>query len=667
MIDKDLLNKEIARLRAEIERHNMLYYELANPQISDYEYDQLVRRLKDLEAQLTGTETKDALLEKVGSDLRPGARTIPHKARMMSLDNVYSPQELQAWMQKMHEDLGLMPEYCLELKIDGFGINLFYAAGRLVYATTRGDGVEGEDVTENFLTLPNIPRQISYPGEIEIRGEIYIPSADFLSLNEARQDSGERLFANPRNAAAGSIKLKDREEVSRRKLQALFYSVGYLGSEAPFTSQSQLLDWLESQGFEVAKHRCVCKNPSDVLRFCEDTERMRGEFAYEIDGIVIKVNSMDLQKKLGFTAKSPKWAIAYKFKPEEKETRLLKVEYQVGRTGAVTPVAILDPVYISGSTVSRCTLHNFDEIKRLDIREGDTVRLIKSGEIIPKILNVNLAMRLPESNPLVLPDKCPACETPLAREQEGALEYCTNPDCPAQIARRIEHFASRDAMDIMGFGAAMINRFLETGIISSLADIYHIDYQKIAALDRLGEKSAANLQTAVEASKRQNFDRSLYALGIRFVGAVTARNLAQHFGGIEALITASKDELISVPEVGETIADAILDFLGNAHNLELIRKLQDSGVNFRYQSTQSSAVLAGKTFLITGSLERYGRKEMEQLIMQHSGKILSGVSSSLDYLVVGDKAGSKLDKARKLGTVQIIDEVEMLKMMGMAE
>ncbi|HNQ44209.1 MAG TPA: NAD-dependent DNA ligase LigA, partial [Candidatus Cloacimonadota bacterium] len=403
MNDKDLLSQEISRLRAEIERHNVLYYELANPQISDYEYDQLLRRLQELEAQSGETNLDVAALEKVGSDLRQGARTIPHKVRMMSLDNVYSAEELQAWMHRLQDDLGRFPEFCLELKIDGFGINLFYSGGKLAYATTRGDGVEGEDVTENFLTLPNIPKQISYPDDIEIRGEIYIPTREFLKLNEARQLSGERLFANPRNAAAGSIKLKDREEVSRRKLQALFYSVGYVGSDAPFASQSELLEWLQIQGFEVAQHRCVCSTSADVLRFCKDTELKRNAFAYEIDGIVIKVNALDVQKKLGFTAKSPKWAIAYKFRPEEKETVLHKVEYQVGRTGAVTPVAILEPVYISGSTVSRCTLHNFDEIRRLDIREGDTIRLIKSGEIIPKILNVNLSLRNPKSEPLKLP------------------------------------------------------------------------------------------------------------------------------------------------------------------------------------------------------------------------------------------------------------------------
>ena len=666
-MNKSEIKAKIDRLRAEIEHHNRLYYTLAKPEISDYEYDMLVKELQELEAQYAEIGMEESPTQKVGSDLTPGAKTIPHKVRMASLENAYSLEEVLAFINRTNNDLGYNSEYCAELKIDGFSINLYYENGNFVYATTRGDGLEGEDVTENFRLLPDVPFTIDYQGAIEIRGEIYIPVQDFLALNEFRRENELKTFANPRNAAAGSIKLKNREEVKSRHLKALFYALGYYESPLLYKNeiidkQTRLLDFLDELGFPTSK-RTLCKNYREVEDFCLQIEQERYSIPYDIDGIVIKVNSLEDQKKLGWTAKSPKWAIAYKFKPEEKETVLESVSFQVGRTGAVTPVANLKPVFISGSTVSHATLHNADEIKRLDLHYGDTVLVVKSGEIIPKILSVNVSKRPVNSKPVEFPAACPVCKSPLQRDEDGSINYCPNANCPAQIQRKLEHFAAREAMDIYGLGSSLIARLIETGQIKWIPDIYHLDYNKIAAMERMGRKSAENLQKAIEASKSKNFDRVLFALGIRHIGLITARTLAQHFQNIDALIAADEEELLSVPDIGSIIALSIIGFFSQKSNLQMIDALKEVGLQFAYKSTQSSDILAGKTFLITGTLPSYGRKDMETLIMEHGGKILSGVSKQLNYLIVGENPGSKLDKAHQLGTVKIISEAELLDML----
>ncbi len=666
-MNKSEIKAKIDRLRAEIEHHNRLYYTLAKPEISDYEYDMLVKELQELEAQYAEIGMEESPTQKVGSDLTPGAKTIPHKVRMASLENAYSLEEVLAFINRTNNDLGYNSEYCAELKIDGFSINLYYENGNFVYATTRGDGLEGEDVTENFRLLPDVPFTIDYQGAIEIRGEIYIPVQDFLALNEFRRENELKTFANPRNAAAGSIKLKNREEVKSRHLKALFYALGYYESPLLYKNeiidkQTRLLDFLDELGFPTSK-RTLCKNYREVEDFCLQIEQERYTIPYDIDGIVIKVNSLEDQKKLGWTAKSPKWAIAYKFKPEEKETVLESVSFQVGRTGAVTPVANLKPVFISGSTVSHATLHNADEIKRLDLHYGDTVLVVKSGEIIPKILAVNVSKRPVNSKPVEFPAACPVCKSPLQRDEDGSINYCPNANCPAQIQRKLEHFAAREAMDIYGLGSSLIARLIETGQIKWIPDIYHLDYNKIAAMERMGKKSAENLQKAIEASKSKNFDRVLFALGIRHIGLITARTLAQHFQNIDALIAADEEELLSVPDIGSIIALSIIGFFSQKSNLQMIDALKEVGLQFAYKSTQSSDILAGKTFLITGTLPSYGRKDMETLIMEHGGKILSGVSKQLNYLIVGENPGSKLDKAHQLGTVKIISEAELLDML----
>jgi len=659
----DELKQEIQRLRAEIERYNLLYYELANPSISDYEYDQLARQLKELEALVEADERGESPLDKVGSDLRPGAETIPHLQRMYSLDNSYSTEELEQWCVKLASELGFFPTLTAELKIDGFSINLHYENGELRHATTRGDGITGEVVTPNILTLTSIPKSISHLSPIEILGEIYIPVADFLKLNEERQANEEKAFANPRNAAAGSIKLKNPEEAKKRHLNAIFYSVGH-SPDLPLQKQSELLAWLAEQGFPTSGQFRVCASYNEVREFCDHWEKERYSLPYEIDGVVVKVDDLALQKRLGFTAKSPKWAVAFKFKPEEKETRLLEVQYQVGRTGAVTPVAILEPVYISGSTVSRATLHNEDEIKRLDLHLNDTVRIIKSGEIIPKILTAIPAKREPNAVPVGFPANCPVCSSQLERDEEGAISYCPNASCPAQLQRRIEHFASRDAMDISGLGTSLIARLLEQNMIAGLADIYRLDYEALAQLDRFGEKSAENLRNSIEASKARNFDRVLFALGIRYVGSVTARHLAEYFGTVDELLIAGEETLAQVPEVGSKIALSLKAWFGNPLNLKLVEKLRAQGLRFSYELRRESETLTGKTFLLTGSLENYDRKTMEELIRSHGGRIVSGVSTSLNYLVVGAKPGSKLAKAQKLPSVKIISESELLELIS---
>ncbi|MCB5261119.1 MAG: NAD-dependent DNA ligase LigA [Candidatus Cloacimonetes bacterium] len=659
---KSQIRSRIQILSAEIERHNRLYYAEASPEITDYEYDLLVQELQDLQAKHPLVQTPD-VLDKVGDDLDKSAKNIPHKQRMASLANAYSIQEVIAWWDKISLELGGRPELCLEPKIDGFGINLFFSSGKFQYATTRGDGAVGEDVSENFLTLPQIPRTISFQNDIEIRGEIYFPIQDFLAMNEARRQNEEKPFANPRNAAAGSIKLKDIALVKDRPLRAFFYTTGYIAGTAPFGSQDELLRWLKDSGFPISDKHYVCVDEDSLIDFCTQMEALRNELDYDIDGVVVKVDNLALHNRLGSTSKSPKWAIAYKFKPDEKETLLKSVDFQVGRTGAITPVAILEPVYISGSTVSRSTLHNFDEIRRLDLHEGDTIRLIKSGEIIPKILAVNFDKRLAGAEPISLPDTCPVCHSPLSREEEAAIEYCSSADCPAQLARSIEHFASRDAMDITGLGTFIVSRFLKEGIIESVADLYGIDFAKVKELERIGEKSAQNLQEAIQKSKDKNFDRVLFALGIRHVGTVTARNLAVHFQTIEALEQATNQELSEVPEVGDIIAKSISDYFGNPKNLRLVQELIEQGLKMSYESEQESELLAELSFLVTGSLKSISRKDMESLIISHGGKILSGVSKSLDYLIVGEKPGSKLTKAEKLGTVKIISEDELLTML----
>jgi DNA ligase (NAD+) len=649
---------EIKELREKIAYHNRLYYEAAQPEISDYDYDQLVKRLEKLEREYPQYRTTDSPAQQVGSDLSNAAKVIEHKERMYSLDNAYSLTEVKNFLQKISADLPLVT---LEHKIDGFSLNLFYEKGKLQYATTRGNGFEGEIITNNVLEIKSIPTQIDYQKPIEIRGEIFLPKQEFARLNAEREKAGLKLFANPRNAAAGTIKLKDSSKVAARNLDSIIYSVGLHQSE-DFTSQRQLLDFLEQNNFQTSANTLTTKDFNKIETYCNKWAEQRLQLPYEIDGIVLKVDDFALQQKLGFTSKSPKWAIAYKFKAEEKATELLDVKFQVGRTGAITPVAILQPVNIAGTTVSRATLHNQDEIRRLDLQLHDQVVLIKSGEIIPKIIRVHKHAKESSENQIEFPENCPACGTNLHKADSGVISYCDNLNCPAQLYQRIRHFASREAVDIDGLGDALIQQLLDNDLIDSIESIYQLDYEQVKKLDKQADRSVENLKQAIEKSKQQKFDKILFGLGIRYVGAKTSRLLAQHFQDVDQLASASAEELMEIDEIGEKIAVSIYDFFQTPRNQQMIENLQQLGLNFQATDQQQSDLLAGQTFLFTGSLEQFTRKAAQEMVLENGGKILSSVSKNLDYLVAGAKAGSKLTKAEKIPSIKIISETDFLAM-----
>ena len=664
-MDDLFIEDEIRDLREKIAYYNTLYYKKAISEITDLKYDQLVKRLQNLEKKYPQYKIDKSPTEIVGSDITGKGKIIPHKVRMYSLDNAYSLKEIEEFIERVKKVDERKLTMATELKIDGFSINLYYENSKLQYATTRGDGFEGEDVTENIKTLKSIPIEIKYKEPIEIRGEIYLPKKEFERINSERKDNGEKLFANPRNAAAGTIKLKDGDLVASRKLNSVFYSVG-LFNDSNIKSQKKLLEFLNMQGFNTVKVSFVI-GMEEITNQCEIWEQARDSLDYDIDGLVIKVNDFQLQQKLGFTTKSPKWAIAYKFKAEEVETQLLGVDFQVGRTGAVTPVARLKPVFVSGSTVSNATLHNEDEIKRLDLRIGDYVTIIKSGEIIPKIIDVNYEKRELNSNEIEFPKTCPACGTLLKREEGEVISYCNNINCPAQIQRSIQHFASRVAVDIDGLGEAVVKQLIEHKQISKIQDIYHIDFNEFQKYDKQGLKSAENLKNAIEHSKTQKFHKILFGLGIRFVGAKISKILCSYFNNIEDIINADYEDLVEIDEIGEKIARSVYEFFRNESNLLMIKSLQDAGMKMINENIEVEDILKGAKFIITGTLPNYSRNEIKEMIEKNGGKIISAVSKNLNYLIVGENPGSKLKKAKGIGSVKIIDENEFLHMIGVDE
>ena len=662
---------EILRLREEIAKHNSLYYELAEPEISDFEYDMLVANLISLEEQYPQFKTPDSPTSKVGSDLQstsndavsPSQKTIPHIVRMYSLDNAYSFEEVEAFVHKISQKISNeAPSLSLELKVDGLSINLFYDKGKLEYATTRGDGIRGEDVTSNVMKIATIPHFIPYRNPIEVRGEIFLPAKQFKRLNEERLENGEKLFANPRNAAAGTLKMKQSSFVEERKLDATFYSTGLLNNSA-ITTQKELLSFLSEQGFAVNPHNKSVSTLSEAKNFFSRWENDRFDLDYEIDGVVLKIDDFSAREILGFTDKSPKWAIAYKFKAEEKVTSLVDVMFRVGRTGAVTPTAELIPVSIAGSTVSRATLHNEDEISRLDLHYGDSIVLIKSGDIIPKIVKVIKEKRSIDAKPVLFPKNCPVCSSPLAKESEGVIIYCNNINCPAQIRKRIEHFVSRKAMAIDGLGEALIAQLINNRIISKVDDIYYLDYSEVVRLEKMGIKSADNLRSAITESKKKPFDRVLFALGIRHVGDKMAKTIAETFLSIDQLKSATIEQLIEMDDIGEKIAQSIYDFLRNNESLRTIEALKNAGLNFSSRSEKQSTLFQGKNFVITGTLANHTRLEISKLIEQNGGNVVSSVSKNTHYLVLGENPGSKLEKAQKLSSIEILNEMDFIKLL----
>ncbi len=663
--------QRIEELRKLIKEHDYNYYVLAQPTISDYEYDQLVNELIQLEKENPHLITPDSPTQRVGSDLTNVFNPITHRIPMLSLSNTYSEEEMYDFDRRVKEGLpkNEKVEYVCELKIDGVSVSLRYKNGLLVTAATRGDGTTGEEITNNVKTIRQVPLSIRKPeskklnlDNIEIRGEIYMEVEAFKKINEERELNGEKTFANPRNLTAGTIKLLDPQLVAKRPLKIFVY---YLYSETDeLTTHYENLQLLREMGFSVNQNYKLCKDIQEVMKFCNEWEDKRDALPYEIDGVVVKVNSLKQQRILGNIAKSPRWAVAYKFKAKQAQTRLNKIVWQVGRTGTLTPVAELEPVFLAGSTISRATLHNIDEIKRKDIREGDVVIIEKGGDVIPKVVAVDLSQRPKNSQEVKLPSKCPVCNSNLFRPENEVAIYCENNLCPAQIKGRIEHFASRGAMDITGLGEALINLFVDLGFLKDYSDIYHLKEhrEELIQIERLGEKSVNNLLSSIEKSKEKPFDKVLFALGIRYVGAGVAKKLTDHFKSIDALMNATEEEIESIHEIGPSISKSIKRFFSDNNNIKLIERLKKAGLKFKIDEIKiTSDKLKGKSFVLTGTLSSMSREEAKEKIISLGGHVLSAVSKNTDFVVVGENPGSKFDKAQKLG-IPILSEEEFLKM-----
>lgn len=658
------IEKQIKELREKLNHYNHLYYVENAPTVSDYEFDCMLRQLQELEQQHPEFADPNSPTARVGSDLSNAFKSVDHTFPMLSLQNTYSLDELHEWVEKITKEEGEV-EFVCELKFDGTAISLTYQDGRLLRAVTRGDGSRGDDVTENVRTIRSIPLMLNgndYPSYFEIRGEIFMPYASFERLNAEREQNEEPPFANPRNAAAGTLKQQQSKIVAQRGLDCTLYQIA--GKDLQLTSHHESLEAAKRWGFKISDKIKVCRNTAEIDDFINYWDTERKALPFPTDGVVIKVNRFADRKALGSTAKAPKWAVAYKFKAEQALTRLLKVSYQVGRTGAITPVANLEPVLLAGTTVKRATLHNADQIMALDLREGDMVYVEKGGEIIPKITGVELSQRNEQSEPLQYITHCPECGAELVRYEGEAKHYCPNQShCRPQILGRIIHFIRRKAMNIEGLGEETIELLFENSLINNIADLYDLRAEQLSTLPRLGEKSARNIMQSLQLSLEVPFHRVLFALGIRFVGETTAKYIATHFKDMDSVMGASKEELIEAEEVGDKIADSIIDYMHDEQNLIIIERLRRAGLKFKIEEkAQASSSLAGLNFVISGSFSLHSRDELKALIEAHGGKNLAAVSANTSYLLAGDKIGpSKLQKATKLG-IKIISEEEFLKM-----
>jgi DNA ligase (NAD+) len=673
------IEKKIETLREQIREHDYKYYVLAQPVISDQEYDKLIKELETLEKQHPELITPDSPTQRVGNDLTKDFKPVEHKIPMLSLSNTYSEDELYDFDRRVRDGLvdDEKVEYLVELKIDGASVSINYVNGVLKTAATRGDGIIGEEITNNVRTIRSIPlkikkaKSISYKlNDFEVRGEIFMNMADFENLNKEREKSGEKTFANPRNSTAGTLKLQDPKIVAKRPLNTFTYSL--ISPEDELKSQEENLLLLKKLGFKVNEHFKKCSSIEEVVRVCKEFEILREKLKYEIDGAVIKVNSIKQQNELGSIAKAPRWAVAFKFKSKQAITKIKDIVWQVGRTGAVTPVAELEPKFLAGSTISRATLHNFDEIERKDIRVGDTVVIEKGGDVIPKVVKVMLSERPSGSKKIKPPEKCPACGSKLFKPDGEVAFYCENSECPDQIKGRLEHFASRGAMDIEGLGESLIDLFVEKGLLKTYSDIYKLENFKddLVAMERLGEKSISNLLNSIEKSKEKPFDKVLFALGIRYVGSGAAKKLAAHFKSLDSLIKATEEEIVEVYEIGESISKSVKKFFSDSHNKKIIEELKKAGLKFSFANVKTDFVgdnfFKGKTFVLTGSLSSFTREEAAEKITNFGGNVTSSVSKKTDYVLAGEKAGSKLDKAKTLG-INILDEIEFQKKIKEAE
>lgn len=658
--------KRILALRAEIDEHNHRYYVLSSPLISDYDYDMLLEELIRLEQSFPEHASAYSPSQRVGGDLTKEFIQREHRFPMLSLGNTYSFEELNDFHRRCIGLLGEEPEYVCELKYDGVAINLVYENGLLSHALTRGDGSKGDDVTANVKTIRSIPLKLrgnSYPALFEMRGEIYMPREAFALMNERRAEAGEQLFVNPRNAASGTLKLLDSAEVSRRPLECYLYYMA--GDRLPHSTHYENLMAAKEWGFRVPPYIARCATSGQVETFITEWETGRYELPFDIDGVVIKVNDYAQQEVLGFTAKSPRWAIAYKFKAERLKTKLLSVDFQVGRTGAVTPVANLEPVFLAGSTVKRATLHNADFIAQLDLYYDDIVYVEKGGDIIPKIIGVDDAARAFGAEKVVFLTSCPECGASLIRREGESQHFCPNENhCPPQIKGKMEHFVSRKALDIAAAGET-IALFYENGLITNVADLYSLKKDDIAGLDRFGEKSAENFLNSLEASKKVPFERVLFGLSIRYVGETVAKKLAQHFGSIESIMAAGYDHLLDVDEIGERIAESLLAYFSIAENLDILARLRTAGLRFEVDEKERiSNKLEGKSFVVSGVFEEIGRTDLLHLVELHGGKNVGSISSKTHFIIAGANMGpSKLQKAKELN-IPIISFVEFKDMIA---
>jgi len=666
-MDKSKAKTEIERLRHEIKHHDYRYYVLSQPEISDKEYDEFLRKIRELEDQFPGLITADSPTQRVSGQVLEGFKTVKHKTKMYSLDNTYSFEEIKDWQERVKK---LLPkekiEYVTELKIDGLSASLSYKNGRFQTGATRGDGLTGEDVTFNLRTIRAIPLELfgkDFPKFLDVRGEVYMDKYELSKINKERQEKDEPLFANPRNAASGSLKLLDTRITAQRKLKFLAHSFGSIEPKENVKTQWEFLEKIKDWGLPASLHNKLCSDIEEVIEYCRKWQDKRDSLGYEIDGIVIKVNSLTQQERMGFTQKSPRWAIAYKFPAHQATTKIKDIKVQVGRTGTLTPVAELEPVECAGVTISRATLHNFDEIERLDVRIGDRIILERAGEVIPKIIKVVSSVRTGKERKLKIPEHCPVCNGKVNKEKEEDVAYfCINPSCPAQIEKGLIHFASRTALDIEGMGEAVVEQLVQKKIVKDFADIYALKKEDLFKLDLFKDKKADNLLKAIEKSKSQPLSRLLFALGIRHVGEKVAYVLAQRFTSIDKLIQAKMEDLQNIRDVGAVMSESIVDFFSQDQTIKLIDKLKKYGVNTHEKVIESkNAKLAGKSFVFTGELTSLSRTQAEKTVQEFGGDFSSSVSKNTDFVVAGENPGSKYQKAKELG-IKIIDEDQFRKM-----
>ncbi|MFN6090083.1 MAG: NAD-dependent DNA ligase LigA [Cyclobacteriaceae bacterium] len=652
--------KHIEELVNQINYHNNLYYQKNKSEISDYEFDQLLKKLDDLENEFPELKQPDSPTQRVGGTITKEFENVVHQYPMLSLGNTYSKEELEEFDVRVAKGLKGEPyDYFCELKFDGVSISLVYENGILIKAITRGDGVRGDNVIANAKTIRSLPLKIKLepiPSRFEVRGEVFLSKEVFKKLNQEQEDIGEETYANARNTASGTLKMQDSAEVAKRKLDCYLYYL--LGEELNISSHEEAIQKIEQWGFNVSSTYQKCKNIQEVMDYIVHWEKKRGELPLETDGVVIKVNSLDQQQRLGATAKVPRWAISFKYKAESISTRLNGITYQVGRTGAVTPVAELEPVQLAGTTVKRASLHNANEITRLDLRIGDSVFVEKGGEIIPKVTGVDLTQRKNTTTSVVYISECPECGTSLIRKEGEANHYCPNESgCPPQIKGRIEHFIQRKAMDIDSLGEQTIKQLFDLGLVNSPADLYDLKKADLLRLEKVKDKSAENMLAGIEASKNTPFQSVLFAVGIRFVGKTVAEKLAYYFKSMDKLAAASVEELLKAPEVGEKIAQSVVQFFNQPHHVNEIARLKKAGLQMESTSVEPELIsqrLEGKSFVISGTFENYERDQLKEMVLANGGRILSGVSAKLDYLLAGENMGpAKLEKARKLGVTLI--------------